>query len=194
MIAQSLKERTGIYHEEVEKIMYARDIFNKSILVKHYKSLIEINYVFHALIEEKSFASLSPKTKEILSVENRRKLPALKKDIELLQLSSIVDSYDFNISNEDEALGTMYVMEGATLGGNVIKKHLQQIDEFRNIPFHYYGIYGNEIGNQWKIFIQFLDKNVKNENDCFNKAKEAFTLLKSIAQNRTAHTKVAALS
>lgn len=55
------------------------------------------------------------------------------------------------------ALGYMYVIEGSTLGGRVILKHVQEklkLDEHRGASF--FAGYGSETGVKWKNFLSNL--------------------------------------
>lgn len=92
----------------------------------------------------------------------RKKLPAIHEDIKFLQQQGIhcraakpiqVPS----IESKGFALGMAYVIEGSTLGGRVIMKHLSprlQITETHGGTF--FAGYGNETGSMWKEFIEAL--------------------------------------
>jgi len=56
-----------------------------------------------------------------------------------------------------EALGCLYVLEGATLGGQVIGRHLKKnlaLDEDRGCAF--FCSYGDEVGLMWQSFQETL--------------------------------------
>ena len=58
----------------------------------------------------------------------------------------------------------MYVLEGATLGGQIISRHLQTqlgINEKSGCAF--FGSYGQEVGPLWKSFIAVLSKYPKTQ-------------------------------
>jgi heme oxygenase len=60
-----------------------------------------------------------------------------------------------------ELLGTMYVMEGSTLGGQVIARQLAKAD----IPLrNYFSGYGERTGPLWKAFCQLLTQEATAEN------------------------------
>ena len=57
-----------------------------------------------------------------------------------------------------EALGCAYVLEGATLGGQVITRHLRRelnVDYQQGAAF--FASYGKEAGPMWQEFISFLN-------------------------------------
>jgi heme oxygenase len=58
-----------------------------------------------------------------------------------------------------EALGSCYVLEGATLGGQIILRHLQR--HFGGIPagdFAFFRAYGEDVGPMWKAFGEALNR------------------------------------
>lgn len=60
------------------------------------------------------------------------------------------------------ALGCLYVLEGATLGGQIISRHLSEIQNLspeRGAAF-FYG-YGAETGHMWKSFRALLTRDVE---------------------------------
>lgn len=60
-----------------------------------------------------------------------------------------------------ELLGTMYVMEGSTLGGQVIARQLAKA----NIPLrNYFSGYGERTGPLWKAFCQLLTQEATADN------------------------------
>jgi heme oxygenase len=79
----------------------------------------------------------------------------------------------------EEALGFMYVVEGATLGGAYILKALSRNANILAAvnEFNYYGVYGDLIGPRWKNFQAVLLANVASttqEDTCIEAAKKAF--------------------
>jgi hypothetical protein len=47
-----------------------------------------------------------------------------------------------SFENEHEALGAMYVIEGSTLGGNVIAKQLSKTEGFDDVTFNFSDVTG----------------------------------------------------
>lgn len=61
------------------------------------------------------------------------------------------------LTSVPKALGSLYVLEGSTLGGQVIRKHLQQSLGLDDSVMAYYGVYGRDTSAHWKAFGQFLE-------------------------------------
>jgi heme oxygenase len=66
-----------------------------------------------------------------LKLDSRTKIDALKTDLNKLNILTESETPTHNLENEAEAFGALYVMEGSTLGGNVIAKQLKKIRNLR---------------------------------------------------------------
>src|SRR5690606_25688073 len=65
------------------------------------------------------------------------------------------------IINHYQALGALYVIEGSTLGGQIICKMLaQQLDRTDFSQMSFFGGYGDQTENMWQKFKQSLDQPV----------------------------------
>lgn len=158
MIMQLLKSATKANHDRVEDLAYSNKIMDGSITLEQYADLILKQYYFHKKIEPQLQKVFSEKEANRLEINKRKKTHLLKYD--MLELALEEEMLDFekldsiNISTPEEALGTMYVLEGSTLGGAVIKKRLRNNPEISKISgFNYYGCYGEATGDFWKKFV-----------------------------------------
>lgn len=52
-------------------------------------------------------------------------------------------------------MGSLYVLEGATLGGQIITRHLHKT--LPHAPTRFFGGYGDETGTRWKRFLTRLE-------------------------------------
>ncbi len=58
-----------------------------------------------------------------------------------------------------EALGSLYVMEGSTLGGRIIQRNIKRcLGEIGRASCSYFNGYGAETGSMWLSFLAELDK------------------------------------
>lgn len=156
MLSTILKERTLDAHRELEALLITR---LKSIKSSNdYVRILKWFYDFYAPLEIQILHQLP---RDILpDLPSRRKSELLLNDIE----SATGESYEpsqlnfFPINNTFEALGALYVMEGSTLGGIIIRKMLMKIlpaDSDRHLTF--FGGYGSETGFMWETFKNVLD-------------------------------------
>lgn len=157
MLAEYLKQNTRQQHDLLEEKFNSKKIFEKSYSLEDYKRLIALNYQFLLNYEERINEAISDDFKAKIRQNLRSKLPLIKKDAELLGIN-LQQNFDVeNINSEAEAIGMLYVIEGASLGGNVIKKNLEKNPNFEGIDFHYFGMYNQAISEFWKEFILALN-------------------------------------
>ena len=79
----------------------------------------------------------------------------------------LIDEHAFDdfATDKAKAIGAAYVLEGSTLGGVVINKHLQE--KLRaEIPFEsrFFKGYGLETGSSWRAFLENLSASVTEQN------------------------------
>lgn len=177
MISSILKERTKQQHDDTESLLQSKKIFDKSYTLDDYKKLLIHNYNLISRFEPKIQEKL--KHHPELKLEVRAKIDALETDLKNLDINIDCSHTIDNLANEAEAFGALYVMEGSTLGGNVIVKQLRRNSDFENIEFSYFGIYGENTGKLWQEFKTIMDDKIMPEEyeDCINGAQKAYQLL-----------------
>ena len=63
------------------------------------------------------------------------------------------------VNDAAEALGSLYVMEGSTLGGRVIRKNLDRcLGQYSSVGCAYFNGCGADTGVMWLSFLQRLDE------------------------------------
>jgi heme oxygenase len=97
---------------------------------------------------------------EGLDYEARRKSPLLAADVEalggpLLEGASPVPP--LQTSSPGEALGLLYVLEGSTLGGRIIRREMATRGETM-VGLGYFDAYGALTGQRWRAFTAVLDR------------------------------------
>lgn len=190
MITERLKVETKANHEETESFSYGNKIMDGSLTIDEYKQLIIKNYVYHLAVEKAlvDFAQLS--TIEGLELQARLKTAALAKDLELLNINpdSLAKITPPVFQSVEEALGFMYVVEGATLGGAYILKALNRNSNIlaQVKEFNYYGVYGETIGAKWKSFQAALLNTIttkEQEDKTIEAAKHGFDIFRDVFKN-----------
>jgi heme oxygenase len=185
MITERLKAETAQLHRETEQVSYGDKIMSGRLTPAEYTEMIEKNYIMHALVE-KALAAYAPlQNIENLDIDKRYKTPSLVNDMNLLgQALPSLPVVDITINSLEEALGMMYVLEGATLGGSYILKALLRTESMSAVKeYNYYGVYGDLIGPYWKNFQQVLLSNIttkEQEDQTIAAASKAFELFKNI--------------
>ena len=177
MLHEILKSATKDNHDELEVLMFVNEIMNKTLTLEQYKTLLATNYIVHAALETKVHDILEPELKEKLNIETRGKVLSLEQDLAEMNIKKEdLDKLDlefpvFKDQDNASALGAMYVLEGATLGGHVIHKKLKANPAFVSLNLHYYGVYDKNLMPNWITFLDVLNTSIPEED--FLRAKES---------------------
>lgn len=182
MVSDYLKKHTAAYHDAAEKLFNSKKIFDKTFTLEDYKKIIGTNYLMLLHSEERIFNSFSEDLAEKLQLEDRKKLPLIEKDLASLSLKNRTAHHELEFTGENEALGALYVIEGSTLGGNVIAKQLSKTEGFDGITFNFFGCYRENTGPMWKNFKEILDTEVDEQSydEVLSGAKKLYTFLLNV--------------
>jgi heme oxygenase len=189
MITERLKSETAEHHKATEAVSYGQSIMSGTLTLEQYATLIEKNYLIHAIVE-KAMADCGFIPAEF-ELTQRNKTQSLLNDLTLLNKTvPALPSFNIQYTNMAEALGAMYVLEGATLGGAYIFKALQRNPVVAPLgKFNYYSVCGEKIGPNWKAFQEGLIANINTtelEDKAIESAKKTFDLFKDIFVMQTA--------
>jgi heme oxygenase len=175
-----LKEETKSLHDKIEQTFLLKKILQQEITLSDYQLLIKKFYGFITPCED-LIGSLKCKS----VIEHRKKKPWLEQDLRALKISNndtkLLRCIDLPVLSEHEhVLGYLYVMEGATLGGQVITKMLKtqlQITQDEGGRF-FYG-YGDETKMMWDEFCSFLCRinDTEQQNKIIHSASNTFNQL-----------------
>jgi heme oxygenase (biliverdin-IX-beta and delta-forming) len=178
MLADELKERTRDVHADLEKklvthIQLVRDL-------DQYAALLSLMYGYYAALENRldSFRHAIP------DYDRRRKSHALVDDLSKLgrtedSLSLCTDIPEINTI--PQALGSMYVLEGSTLGGKVISKMLlKQLPSLEQSLSFFQG-YRDDTMDMWQKFKHYLHQIIEDvhHEEAQLAAKETFVKFKN---------------
>ncbi|WP_294311921.1 biliverdin-producing heme oxygenase [uncultured Chryseobacterium sp.] len=182
MVSEYLKQHTAVYHDAAEKLFNSKKIFDRTFTLEDYKKIISTNYLMLLHSEDKIFQSLSGELAGKLQLEDRKKLPLIEKDLASLSLEPESVSHDLEFTGENEALGALYVIEGSTLGGNVIARQLSKTEGFDGVTFNFFGCYRENTGPMWKSFKEVLDAEVDEQNydEVLSGAKKLYNFLLNV--------------
>lgn len=183
MISVILKENTKHLHDLVEARFNSGRIFEGTFTRQDYENLLKYNYLFLLNFEKPVFDLISEDNSQKMSLDKRVKLPLVKQDVQFMNIETSKAIAFPEIKNEAEALGMLYVMEGSTLGGNMIAKQLSKLPDFKELSFVYFRCYGENTGSFWKNFKSVLDEAVTPDKygDCTAGSVKAYQFLLSLA-------------
>lgn len=144
---KELRERTDANHKALEQNPYSERLMSPDVTVEDYKTYLEKMYGIIMPFER----DIQPKLSNIVTdMANRQKHHLLLNDLKMLDSNTEhIPQYHFSAANEAAALGSMYVLEGSTMGGMVIQKHMSKLD----VPVQYFASYGSNTAMMWRTFI-----------------------------------------
>lgn len=150
-----LKAHTHTAHMRLEKNRYAVALAQHTLSREAYAAFLLKFHSFYTPLEPRLLACGDLLTLG-LDYAERQKLPALTRDL----LTLGVNPADYpvcptvpEVTDLATALGVLYVVEGSTLGGQIIHRQLRALfgDEAESV-MHFFGGYGPLTGPRWKAF------------------------------------------
>lgn len=159
-LRQRLKELTAPFHTELEKMAIAIALAEGSITRESYAIYLTRLAAIHQMFESRIVA-MSDWSLYGIDPATRLRLPLLKADLEGLNFPCVIEetpSSDIEWSFET-AIGMMYVLEGSTMGGQILSRTLSHITDAEGIACtRYFQGYGENTMRLWGEFCQFLDR------------------------------------
>ncbi len=158
-LQEALKAVTTEAHVAIESSMpvMAADFDRQA-----YHELLKKLYGFYMPYEAAIEKIIEPFS-EVLAWSERRKTRWIESDLTRcgmspyeLQMLPLCAELPL-IATAGQLRGVLYVTEGSTLGGTVIKNHLVKKFEDPELPIAFFTSYGPETGKMWRQFLNFLN-------------------------------------
>jgi heme oxygenase len=147
-----LKTETAAAHARIEQ---AFDLEARTQSLVAYRDLLARLYGFHAAWEPRAEAILADPG----FFRQRRKVEHLKRDLRKLGMTRqamgalALCEPTVSMQTPAEALGSMYVIEGSTLGGVIIARRVERsLGLGGNSGCSYFRCYGGQVGTMWTAF------------------------------------------
>jgi heme oxygenase len=178
-IVALLRSRTQDAHGALEAQL---GLLEQPAFTEYYAHLLSRFLGFHLVWEQdiKAFPALARE------LEMRSRLRHLWHDLKALgltnaEVSSVPLCADAHSLTADEAhaLGSFYVLEGSTLGGQLITRHLSSAPWLPAEGLCYFNPYGSRTGEMWRSFRQWLEIQARQHaaNDIVAGARATFVVL-----------------
>lgn len=149
-----VREATAASHARLETRL---DIAGRLSDPDRRRGLMGRFYGLYQGIEDAMGAALA--SVEGLDYDARRKVPALRRDLAVLGVAPEGERLAVppRLDSVPQALGFQYVLEGSTLGGQVIRRDAQAWGlGLEGLGF--FDVYGPETGNRWRSFRLLLEQ------------------------------------
>lgn len=155
-VLQQLRTATGPRHMALEARL---PLTHPQLDLGTYTRIIQAYYGFHLPLQQSMERFLAPQPIE----PARQKIPALIKDLHALglndvQILALPQCRELPVINSvAQLLGVMYVMEGATLGGQVLRRIIaDRLGVDADSGGEFLDVYGRDTGRLWKAFLKQL--------------------------------------
>jgi heme oxygenase (biliverdin-IX-beta and delta-forming) len=156
-LAVTLRRATADIHQAVERLPIMTRLTSPTVTRDDYLEYLRVLADVYSALEATLLASLDKELRNELGL--RRKLPAILDDLASHGRAHVPRGPSSIVPREaGAALGGVYVLEGATLGGRVIAKHLRRCIGPALGPTAFLDFYGQEASASWKRFTGTLDR------------------------------------
>jgi heme oxygenase len=158
---QKLRQETEADHHNVEGAVL---LMHQGLNAPEYVQCLQRIYGVVAAWEERA-AEIAPKWLQP-SLLARQRRPLLELDLAWFGVAEKEDGRPMlpEMNNLPSLLGTMYVMEGSTLGGQLIARHVEvalHLSEGQGSS--YFRGHGSQTGPMWKEFCEMLKLRIPDE-------------------------------
>ena len=163
MILQRLRAETSRNHAAIESLM---PVLDPNISLTTYNQLLNRLLGYYAPLENllRTKIEVYWPDQEYLCIE-RAKVPLLERDLRAIGKGFALTERCTNLpklNTPAQVLGCLYAIEGATLGGQIISKHLlANLGLGPETGAAFFHGYGTNIAFQWQSFRLFLVNNAE---------------------------------
>jgi len=176
-----LRDRTHPYHEAVEREF---GLFDRPWSTDRYRALLRRFLGYYDPLERQiekaaNWSALG------FDWPRRRKALLLERDLwssgdSPEVVAGLPRCHDLpGVGGLPQALGCLYVLEGATLGGQVVMRYLTGVPHLKEVTwFSFFSSYGAEVGPMWREFGELLTIQARGDGEAIVQAAcETFTTL-----------------
>lgn len=151
-VLRLLRTGTAAEHEDVERTL---DLLDPSLTRHRLAQVLDAMHGFWRAAEAglDDWAARCPADAEEIAWPRRRRASLFAADLRTLGAPASDAAPPLPaVAGTDEALGRMYVLEGSTLGGVFIDRHLAALPELAGVTVGAFSPYGSETGAMWAAF------------------------------------------
>lgn len=178
-----LKSETKPFHRAVESAHYQRALSSGNLSLAQYARYLNILLGIHSQWETQC-ATYPDWAQYGIRIEERSRIPQLHMDLAHMGIAvAPAVGVSWMPGSFAQAAGLMYVLEGSTLGGNILAERVPKIfaGQVAAECTHYFRAYGSETMRLWREYCDFLDRfgeaHADLQAECIAAASSAFTAL-----------------
>lgn len=168
-----LKLETASLHDQIEAQSPMKRLLSPDLTQAEYARALNVIWDIYDELEP-ALQNNQELLAALPDLHQRGKLVSLRNDLRALGQTVFWERTQGQYSYA-KALGTMYVLEGSTLGGQVITKNLRRHAFIGDHNLQFFNHYGSETMNYWRTFLAVLAQaNPSLEDEIVESAKNAF--------------------
>ncbi|MGY1803712.1 biliverdin-producing heme oxygenase [Blastococcus sp. SYSU D00922] len=151
-VLRRLRTGTAEEHEDVERTL---DLLDPDLARNRLAAVLDRMHGFWLASEAglDAWAGTHPADAAALDWPRRRRAAMFAEDLRALDAAPSSGGPTLPpLAGTDEALGRLYVLEGSTLGGTFIDRHLASLPHLADVRVRAFSPYGGETGAMWAAF------------------------------------------
>ena len=189
MFIQNLRASTAVCHKKFELNSLSQELLSNTVNGYIYCTYLSRLYSFVRGFEQYIYPTLSH---HFLNINDRKKTFFIEDDLKAQHIAidkkNLLEEAFFRNTYPDLylAAGALYVLEGSTLGGQIIVKHLQKAMPQDFVNSTYFSGYQQKTGSMWKEFLQqltALPESTLQEQQIITGAITTFTIIDGLLNN-----------
>jgi heme oxygenase len=164
-VLQLLRAGTASEHEDVERTL---DLMSPELAPARLVAVLDRLHGFWAAAEAglDEWAAEHPRTARDVDWSRRRRAALFAGDLRALGATAGPHRpVLLPVRGTDDALGRLYVLEGSTLGGTFIDRHLAGLPQLVGVRLRAFSPYGPETGSMWHAFRRVTRERVASGGD-----------------------------
>jgi heme oxygenase len=179
-VLHRLRSGTAPEHEDVERTL---DLLDAGLDRLRLTEVLDRMHGFWVAAEAglDAWAARSPADADAVAWPRRRRAALFAADLAALGGQSGAEAPALPpVAGTDQALGRLYVLEGSTLGGTFIDRHLASLPQLAGVRIRAFSPYGSETGAMWAGFRRVTRHRVATGGDAevmIGSARETFRAL-----------------
>lgn len=191
MFIQNLRASTADCHKQLEQNKLSQALLSNNVNETIYCSYLIQLYSFVMGFEQYIYPELG---QHFLNINHRKKAHFIEDDLKTLDITidkhMLLEEAFFRNTYTDVylAAGALYVLEGSTLGGQIIVKHLQKTMPPGFVNATYFTGYQQRTGSMWKEFLlqlTALPQSTQQEQQIITGAISTFRIIDNLLNKTT---------
>lgn len=182
-----LRQGTAAEHEAIEKVV---PLTRPNLTMDAYVAYLQSCLAFYEPLE-KQLAEVPDLSDAILDLELRQKSAMIRSDLDSLGQNSTQPPPAVamlpDVSSVPKAIGALYVLEGSTLGGQILVRIVRGKLGLSGKGMTFLASYGDQVGMMWKSFGASARAALRTECDQLEAvaaAKSTFTTFRALLEAR----------